>query len=934
MKFGLTILALTVIVHSLCGQCPKSDAVTEKIIFLKDASIVPESEQLSDLLSYQKKLDECGYQKDSAYAFLLQRIGYLYSSQEDNYNAVKYTQESINLVNLRKKKSPGDQSLSIKSYFNQSFYYDALKLSNKKYAALDSCISIAILLRTGYNYADAALNSMVPYFFELGDYYRCINYALLGENMVTKISDAQSTADEKSSIYFTWKINSLLKLKSYDEAAAFLENKIQSAGTGNRKQELAALHGLTGTLLKNTNKPTEALVNFKKCLAYNSQIKYNKGCSEALNNIGFTYQINLHQTRTALPYFFRALKFSDANESLNIMDNIANAYFEIGKYDSAFYFFRKAFDQVKPGFTTADLLNDESAALGGNFSVYLTGMAIDNADAFFKMYNIEGDKKMLDKAIYSYEILDQYFEKLKVSQVELQSKLFWKTSTRRLYEGAIEACYAKKDANKAFYFFEKSRSILLNDQILEHQKMNDVTLEQQAVLKKKILTIERTLNSTNKSSKEFFDLQQQLVTAKHEVAQLLNKDSNNNTFAVLKNRDAFSPSLENVKKNICTQNKSLLEIFSGDSAVYLISITNSNTSFVKVNKQLYEQYTNSFITSLADAEKLNRNFKNFANNAHQLYELIFKNIQLSTGGSLIISPDGKSFPYEALITNSDNNKPDYLLNHYATSYTYSAKYLLNKFAENENNSNSLLGIAPVNYPYNTSLAALKGSDVSLNNIKHEFSNADNFTLGKATKNNFLSNFPDYAIIQLYTHAADSSYRNDPVIYFADSAFFLSDLIADRKPLTQLVVLSACETANGKLYKGEGIFSFNRGFASLGIPAAVSNLWSVDNESTYRITELFYKYLAQGKPTDEALQKAKLEFIETSNSREKKLPYYWAGTILVGKVDRIAAYNSFSWKTALLITTILLLIIFIARKFLPGKKNNLPPGKIKSNAHLN
>ena len=112
-------------------------------------------------------------------------------------------------------------------------------------------------------------------------------------------------------------------------------------------------------------------------------------------------------------------------------------------------------------------------------------------------------------------------------------------------------------------------------------------------------------------------------------------------------------------------------------------------------------------------------------------------------------------------------------------------------------------------------------------------------------------------------------NNDPVIYFSDSALYLSSLIPDRKPVTQLVVLSACETANGKLYRGEGIFSFNRGFAALGIPAAISNLWSVDNESTYQITELFYKYLSQGLPTDIALQKAKLEFINTTVLPEKK-----------------------------------------------------------------
>ena len=338
--------------------------------------------------------------------------------------------------------------------------------------------------------------------------------------------------------------------------------------------------------------------------------------------------------------------------------------------------------------------------------------------------------------------------------------------------------------------------------------------------------------------------------------------------------------------------KTLVEIFSGDSAVYVLTISPNDQSLTKINKQSYDSLTNSFNSFITNRNRLNTHFTGFVKTAHQLYSLLFQN-KAPPYGSIIISPDGVSYPFEALVMNENDQQPDYFLNHYATSYTYSVKYLTNQFAANTNTSNSVLGIAPVQYKNYPNLAALSGSDKSLENINNYFSNATNYVLEKATKNNFLQNFPRYNIIQLYTHAsdssidkADSSINNDPVIYFADSALYLSDLIPDRKPVTQLVVLSACETANGKLYEGEGIFSFNRGFAALGIPAAISNLWSVDNESTYRITELFYKYLSQGLPTDVALQKAKLEFINTTSSEEKKLPYFWAGSILTGKVDII------------------------------------------------
>jgi hypothetical protein len=96
-----------------------------------------------------------------------------------------------------------------------------------------------------------------------------------------------------------------------------------------------------------------------------------------------------------------------------------------------------------------------------------------------------------------------------------------------------------------------------------------------------------------------------------------------------------------------------------------------------------------------------------------------------------------------------------------------------------------------------------------------------------------------------------------------------------------------------LYEGEGVFSFNRGFAALGIPTSIANLWQVENTSTYKLTELFYQYLADGLPVDVALQKAKLDFIRTSG-RDRQLPYYWAAPILTGRTEPITLNKSFAW----------------------------------------
>ena len=115
-----------------------------------------------------------------------------------------------------------------------------------------------------------------------------------------------------------------------------------------------------------------------------------------------------------------------------------------------------------------------------------------------------------------------------------------------------------------------------------------------------------------------------------------------------------------------------------------------------------------------------------------------------------------------------------------------------------------------------------------------------------------------------------------------------------------------------------VFSFNRGFAALGIPSAITNLWSVDNTSTYKLTELFYKHLTEGLPADIALQKAKLEFLQTS-TKEKSMPCFWAGPVLVGRTDAINPGKPYPRKWVVLVACIGGLIFFAVRKWVIPKK---------------
>ena len=104
----------------------------------------------------------------------------------------------------------------------------------------------------------------------------------------------------------------------------------------------------------------------------------------------------------------------------------------------------------------------------------------------------------------------------------------------------------------------------------------------------------------------------------------------------------------------------------------------------------------------------------------------------------------------------------------------------------------------------------------------------------------------------------------------------------------LVVLSACETATGKLRRGEGIVSLARAFSFAGAKSLVTSLWKVDDTATKDLMTGFYRHLRDGKAKDAALQQAKLDFLENNrtDSGAKLHPFFWAGFIALGDMQAL------------------------------------------------
>jgi CHAT domain-containing protein len=95
---------------------------------------------------------------------------------------------------------------------------------------------------------------------------------------------------------------------------------------------------------------------------------------------------------------------------------------------------------------------------------------------------------------------------------------------------------------------------------------------------------------------------------------------------------------------------------------------------------------------------------------------------------------------------------------------------------------------------------------------------------------------------------------------------------------RLAVLSACETAGGRMTTGEGTLGLTAAFLSAGVPVVVSSLWPVDDRVTAILMRAFYGDLAAGEPVATALRRAQLE---VSRSGKYGHPYFWSGFTVVG-----------------------------------------------------
>ncbi|MEC4983338.1 MAG: CHAT domain-containing protein [Oscillatoria sp. PMC 1068.18] len=191
---------------------------------------------------------------------------------------------------------------------------------------------------------------------------------------------------------------------------------------------------------------------------------------------------------------------------------------------------------------------------------------------------------------------------------------------------------------------------------------------------------------------------------------------------------------------------------------------------------------------------------------------------------------------------------------------------------------------PKNPETGETLMPLKGAEAEAQQIA-EFLNTDPLLGIEATKNKVLQLIESSRIVHIATHGLLEDVVGLGVpgaLALApsseDRGFLTSSEILDLNLNAELVVLSACDTAQGDI-KSDGVIGLSRSFIAAGTPSIIVTLWKIPDDATAFLMNEFYQQLDSTGDKAVALRQAMLATMEQFPDPEN-----WAAPTLIGEAE--------------------------------------------------
>ncbi|MEM7372719.1 MAG: CHAT domain-containing tetratricopeptide repeat protein [Bacteroidota bacterium] len=484
-------------------------------------------------------------------------------------------------------------------------------------------------------------------------------------------------------------------------------------------------------------------------------------------------------------------------------------------------------------------------------------------------------------------------------------------------------------AQQAFIFSDQSKSRFLRASLREDQATRfagipDSILSQENQLNAEIRFYEKSIfeekngaqADTSKIRRWAYKLNQLQEASRTLILELEEKYPD---YYRLK-YDNFSPTIEQIREGLPDYQTSLVQYFQGKHHLYLFELRKDGLRFKRLDWTAQEEtQLQSFLASIQYRDRIEAQGNNpaylrsFASQSHHWFQELLAPVFTESSERMIVVSDGilGYLPFEILISQHPAPNPasyeeiPFLLQKVSISYAFNAALLVEPYSSQNRASEDYLGFAP-SYPPsyltdssgNTSayVAQHRANFGPLRHNQEEIMACSELWNGKvvlgkdAKKDLFIHEANNYRILHLAMHAFIHDLHplfHGLVFSGATASVLEAHELYSMHLSADLAILSGCKTGLGEWKKGEGIMSMARAFRYAGCPSITMSLWSADDESTATIMQAYLHNLKQGKPKDQALQLAKIDYL---NSQPNNHPYFWAAFVQTGDYQPLQKRN--------------------------------------------
>ena len=526
-------------------------------------------------------------------------------------------------------------------------------------------------------------------------------------------------------------------------------------------------------------------------------------------------------------------------------------------------------------------------------------------------------------SVISKNLLLFQFQKSKLNFLELVQGYYGEAikDALKLYELSGNQKYLRS----AYFFSAKTKAIILRNELNEANAFQAIAspeiIEKEKALVQQMFNIQEQLSN---SEAEKGAILRKYVEAQREMDRfLLNIEQEEPGY--FQNKYAFisPPGLDEIQK-LLPKGLAIIEYFYRTDTIYSFWITRSRLFQISIgNGEELEAAIRSYVDQCHDPD-----LPLSSKTGHFLYKKLIaeglNNKALRGISRLCIIPDDllHTIPFEAL-NSATEDKNQFLIQDYSVAYSYSAGLLFRE--KNESYDIPYLGVST---QYTADLSKklknrrLLFGQENLSQLvlgREEIDRGTAIFAGKnlldqeATLGNFYAYASNARIIHLSLHGLvdfDDPLRSSILFDDRQGEFVLSasDLYSLRINAA-LVVLSACHSANGKIYRGEGVQGMSKAFMLSGARSILSSLWSASEASSLEIMTAFLQNVQNGKPNDLALHQAKLDYLANARPSQQH-PFYWANFIIIGELNTHPAQAPFFSAAGIIFTLVLIVGLFL------------------------